>query len=46
VMAYTSREVFESGYTTLQSSFASGRTKSIKWRKASESWLARICATD
>ncbi|ETI28001.1 hypothetical protein G647_00450 [Cladophialophora carrionii CBS 160.54] len=30
---YTSPEEFESGYKTLQSTFASNRTKSIKWRK-------------
>lgn len=41
---YTSRDEFESGYKTLESTFASGRTKSIKWRKVSarlvgQSWL-------
>jgi aldehyde dehydrogenase (NAD+) len=30
---YTSPADFESGYHTLQSTFASSRTKSIKWRK-------------
>lgn len=30
---YTSPADFESGYKTLQGTFANGRTKSIKWRK-------------
>lgn len=31
--SYTTQKEFKAGHSTLQSTFASGRTKSIRWRK-------------